>query len=260
MHQDDDCDDGDGHVDVDPNVDGIDDDDDDEKDCNDSSGDSDSSSSNDSASDATSTSSDDDDIDQPIDEQDDLLQEFEEFWGEPCVLRADTSGSKSIPGGSASSSSGSGTVAAGSGAAVVSSASDDVDKAFAVPWGHADVIVTIENVGRVSFFEHDQRFEATCFTHDNCKLTRYATPMKNENGNPAQGRAVGLCFAWLCQARPPASMPRDLHNSVKNKRSIPKDLREIGRNLCKECEDGYLLLSKERKLRIDEPEKPDRCP
>ena len=59
--------------------------------------------------------------------------------------------------------------------------------------GVADVVFEMPQ-GRISFYDRYKRFEATCYKHELCRLTRQA----NENPNhAAQGRPLGLLWAWL---------------------------------------------------------------
>lgn len=128
-----------------------------------------------------------------------------------------------------------------------------------MPFGAADVEVVLPNIGRVTYFSHNRFFEATCFVHG-CRFTKKATASLAPKGNPAQGRAIGVLFAWLTQSQHPVCLSAEVHNSRKNKMSICKELRDEGRLLCRACDNGELLLEKERPPRDGEGDEPDRCP
>ena len=132
---------------------------------------------------------------------------------------------------------------------------------FGVPVGMADVVVEIPGLGNISYYSHDQRFQANCRVHGNgCNLTRTSRPGVGRRANGPQGRPLGLMFAWLSQCNAPRNIGAEEHARADNKRSIPRNLRIEGRDLCLLCEYGAALLRCERPVRDGEPDEPLLCP
>lgn len=132
--------------------------------------------------------------------------------------------------------------------------------------GSAQVTVFLAH-GKLSYYPHDQRFEAVCRRHQAapdvatgssgvlCRLTR--TGRANAR-RPAQGRPCGLMMAWLHVAAEVAD--RTCHCDAFFVGSISREARRAARAMLSELPNGALLLQCERALRAGEDSEPDACP
>ena len=197
-------------------------------------------------------------------ELEDLAEDFAEFWGEDYKEESDGEPldhvEPAIHGGGVSSGPSSSSTDPVPTAAASSSGDPMPTSAASIPTGVADAEVVWPGIGRIAFYAHDQRFEATCVVHKDCHLTKTANAAKRTTGNESQGRCAGTLSAWLWQNQPPHAVGQGTHNSQAQKRNIPLKDREQGRDRVRVAPGGALLLSKERPQKPGEPEEPLRCP
>ena len=227
----------DADVDMDDDDGDIVDDKDEEDEVDEESSDSSSDSSSSSCSKHDVSSSASDKSDRVGQSDEDLEMEFLEFWGQEVEL--DTISGEATPSGP-------------SAPPPPPPHPPPAMPMFEVPVRLADVTFEIPGVGKIFYYSHLKRFTASCAVH---KCTFSKTSNESED-NPAAGRPVGTLIAWLVQNQPPASVSKAAHACLKNKRSIPLDLRQQGRDLCRLLESGAELLASERPQRTGEPEEP----
>lgn len=131
--------------------------------------------------------------------------------------------------------------------------------------GGVGEIVVVTKWGKVTYYAHDERFEAVCKFHQEeaggtmrrCRLTRTtrANPRRR-----AQGRPLGLMLAWLTDEglRPPTKEEHVSSMHVGTAYSASR--RKHWRGVLKGLENGLALLSKERPLGADSDPEPEACP
>lgn len=119
--------------------------------------------------------------------------------------------------------------------------------------------------GRIAYYSHDQRFEATCTIQqvrrpdggvDMCKLTRTSRPSERRRG---QGRPLGLALAWLSAAHQHSD--KESHGErFWISTCVTKEERVAARRRLKTVENGCQLLECERPPHPGEDSEPDVVP
>lgn len=119
--------------------------------------------------------------------------------------------------------------------------------------------------GRLAYYAHDQRFEATCRIHqarrrdgsfNMCKLTRTSKPSERRSG---QGRPLGLAMAWLGAAN--CHETKESHNDrFWMSTCLGKEERRAARQRLNSVENGRSLFDCERPQRPGEDSEPDVVP
>lgn len=119
--------------------------------------------------------------------------------------------------------------------------------------------------GRLAYYIHDHRFEATCRIHQTrrpdgsfsmCKLTRTSKPSDRRSG---QGRPMGLAAAWLSAAQ--CHETKESHNDrFWMATCLTKEERRAARTRLKLVQGGPRLLECERPQRPGEDSEPEVVP
>ena len=125
--------------------------------------------------------------------------------------------------------------------------------------GDAQFVVRHPN-GWIAYYPLDQRFQATCGvcppkpSGAKCRLTRTAHASASR---PAQGRPLGLMWAWLDHGPTVSATGFDHTDRYFVRLSFPKDVREAARETCHGQPLGAQLQSCERPRRDGEGPEPD---
>lgn len=116
----------------------------------------------------------------------------------------------------------------------------------------AETVVTLPARGEIRFYILGGRFQATCFRHPNCRLTRYlGKEGVSRQRAPGRGRPCGLLAAWLLDDTP--GNQEDHKNALYVAR-MPYALRAASREHLKTVDNGPELLACERPCEPGQPE------
>lgn len=135
--------------------------------------------------------------------------------------------------------------------------------AAALPPPVAEQVTVEMDIGSITYYTHDRRFQATCPCGDHevrgmaCRLTRYE---KGNTVNLAKGRPIGLHTAWL-------ELQQELQFASGSEHTHPFVVAILGKTLRIEGPDSFstyphanVLLCRERPRRVGEGVEPDGLP
>eukprot|EP00971_Amphidinium_carterae_P101794 2014786-Amphidinium_carterae.4 len=114
---------------------------------------------------------------------------------------------------------------------------------------HAEAIMEIHPHGRIAWHSSKQSFEATCWKHKRCIMTRASF-----KGAKAHGRPLGFLMAWLQMTVDDPALHRD-KDYLRG--VLQADCRRSARRVLSDMAGSATLLSKERPLEEGEAEEPD---
>eukprot|EP00971_Amphidinium_carterae_P351606 6492189-Amphidinium_carterae.3 len=120
--------------------------------------------------------------------------------------------------------------------------------------GAADAAVTLES-GRLAFYSKKNLFQATCYCHQRCTLSRSSKPGAIQRGGASVGRPLGLMTAWLEAA---SEYPdKTSHHAALEALTTDAESRRAARDALIQVEGGLELMSQERaKVDDAEPDEP----